>query len=237
MDDMSRVLLVDDDQGLVALLQRFLHNEGFQVSTAFDHRSGLDAALTGDFDVVILDVMLPGGSGFELLKSLRAQSRVPVILLTARGEAVDRILGLEIGADDYVPKPFDPRELVARIRAVLRRSLGNHNESAEDEFLTVGDISLALFSRTAVCHGIAVELTGAEFNMLEILLRRAGMVVTREELAQAALGRPLSAFDRSVDVHVSRLRKKLGCVAGGEERIRPVRGIGYFYALAAKVAL
>jgi len=236
MEDMSHVLIVDDDQGLVSLLQRFLHNEGFLVSAVFDHRSGLDAALSGEYDVVILDVMLPGGSGFELLKSLRVHSRVPVILLTARGESVDRILGLEIGADDYVPKPFDPRELVARIRAVLRRSLGNHNDTAADESLTVGDISLALFSRTALCNGIAVELTGAEFNMLELLLRRAGMVVTREELAQAALGRPLSAFDRSVDVHVSRLRKKLGCIPGGEERIRPVRGIGYFYALAVKVA-
>jgi DNA-binding response OmpR family regulator len=235
MDDMSRVLIVDDDQGLVSLLQRFLQNEGFQVYAVFDHRSGLDAALTGEYDVVILDVMLPGGSGFELLKSLRAYSRVPVILLTARGEAVDRILGLEIGADDYVPKPFDPRELVARIRAVLRRSLESHNDPSGEESLNIGDISLSLLSRTAVCADVPVELTGAEFNMLELLLRRAGMVVTREELAQAALGRPLSAFDRSVDVHVSRLRKKLGCVPGGEERIRPVRGIGYFYAVAAKV--
>jgi two-component system response regulator CpxR len=237
MDDMSRVLIVDDDQGLVSLLQRFLQNEGFQVYAVFDHRSGLDAALTGEYDVVVLDVMLPGGSGFELLKALRAQSRVPVILLTARGEAVDRILGLEIGADDYVPKPFDPRELVARIRAVLRRSQESHNDVSGDESLTVGDISLSLLSRTASCDNVPVELTGAEFNMLELLLRRAGMVVTREELAQAALGRPLSAFDRSVDVHVSRLRKKLGCVPDGEERIRPVRGIGYFYALAAKVTM
>jgi two-component system response regulator CpxR len=236
---MSRVLIVDDDQGLVSLLQRFLQNEGFQVYAVFDHRSGLDAALSGEYDVIILDVMLPGGSGFELLKSLRAHSRVPVILLTARGEAVDRILGLEIGADDYVPKPFDPRELVARIRAVLRRSLDVHSDNPGEESLNVGDISLSLLTRTAVCGGVAVELTGAEFNMLELLLRRSGMVVTREELAQAALGRPLSAFDRSVDVHVSRLRKKLGSVpssaSGGEERIRPVRGIGYFYAVASKV--
>lgn len=243
---MSRVLIVDDDQGLVSLLQRFLQNDGFQVRAVFDHRSGLDAALTGEYDVVILDVMLPGGSGFELLKSLRAHSRVPVILLTARGEAVDRIRGLEIGADDYVPKPFDPRELVARIRAVLRRSQEHPPDNLGEESLTVGDISLSLLARTALCNGVTVELTGAEFNMLELLLRRAGAVVTREELAQAALGRPLSAFDRSVDVHVSRLRKKLGCVpsgvpggvpGGGEERIRPVRGIGYFYAVASKVAL
>lgn len=229
MDGMKRVLIVDDDQGLVSLLQRFLQNEGFEVRAVFDHRSGLEAALSGDHDVIILDVMLPGGSGFELLKSLRVHSKVPVLLLTARGEAVDRILGLESGADDYVPKPFDPRELAARIRAVLRRSQEGSADGNAAESLSVGDISLALSSRTAVCNGTPVELTGAEFNMLELLLRRTGMVVTREELAQAALGRPLSAFDRSVDVHVSRLRKKLGGVTGGEERIRPVRGIGYFY--------
>lgn len=236
MNSMNQVLIIDDDQGLVSLLQRFLQNEGFQVRAVFDHQSGLETARRGEFDVIILDVMLPGGSGFELLKSLRAEHlRTPVILLTARGEAVDRILGLEIGADDYVPKPFDPRELVARIRAVLRRSQEVHGDNPGDEMLTVGDINLSLLSRTATCDGQPVELTGAEFNMLELLLRRAGAVVTREELAQAALGRPLSAFDRSVDVHVSRLRKKLGCVPGGEERIRPVRGIGYFYAVTSRV--
>ncbi|MDR3764778.1 MAG: response regulator transcription factor [Acidobacteriota bacterium] len=234
---MNRVLIIDDDQGLVSLLQRFLQNEGFQVRAVYDHQSGLATASSSEFDVVILDVMLPGGSGFELLKSLRAtHCRTPVILLTARGESVDRILGLEIGADDYVSKPFDPRELVARIRAVLRRSQEVHGEGSGEESLTVGDISLSLLSRTATCEGQPVELTGAEFNMLELLLRRAGAVVTREELAQAALGRPLSAFDRSVDVHVSRLRKKLGSVPGGEERIRPVRGIGYFYAISTRVS-
>jgi two-component system, OmpR family, response regulator CpxR len=234
---MRRILIVDDDRGLVSLLERFLQKEGFQVGTAFDHDSGLQAARSGEYDLIILDVMLPGGSGFDLLKSLRAQSRVPVLLLTARGESVDRILGLEIGADDYVPKPFDPRELVARIRAVLRRTAGGHgDEAASDEALTHGDITLSLNSRTASCNGVPVELTGAEFNMLELLLRRAGKVVTRDELAQAALGRPLSAFDRSVDVHVSRLRRKLlACAPGSEERIRPVRGIGYFYT-AARVA-
>ena len=234
IDDMNRVLIVDDDQGLVSLLQRYLRNEGFEVTAVYDHRSGLEAALRHEHDAIILDVMLPGGSGFELLKSLRQHSRVPVILLTARGEAVDRILGLEIGADDYVPKPFDPRELVARIRAVLRRSQESHNESATEETLAVGGLELSLLARSVQCGGQAVELTGAEFNMLALLLRRSGAVVTREELAQAALGRPLSAFDRSVDVHVSRLRKKLGLNAAGEERIRPVRGIGYFYAVTAK---
>jgi len=228
-DDRKHVLIVDDDKELVSLLRRFLQNEGFAVHAEFNHRSGLEAAVGGDYDMIILDVMLPGGSGFELLKSLRARSRVPVVLLTARGEPVDRILGLEIGADDYIPKPFDPRELVARMRAVLRRSVDSPPEGEGGESLTMGDISLHLQTRTAHCRGEAVELTGAEFNMLELLMRRAGAVVTRDELAQAALGRSLTPYDRSVDVHVSRLRRKLGAAAGGEERIRPVRGVGYFF--------
>jgi DNA-binding response OmpR family regulator len=228
-DDRKRVLIIDDDEELVSLLRRFLTNEGFVVHAKFDHSSGLEEALGGTYDMIVLDVMLPGGSGFELLKSLRAHSRVPVVLLTARGEPVDRILGLEIGADDYIPKPFDPRELVARMRAVLRRSPEGQGEIESGDSLTAGDITLHLQSRTAHCSGTPVDLTAAEFNMLELLMRRAGAVVARDELAKAALGRSLSPYDRSVDVHVSRLRRKLGVAAGGEERIRPVRGVGYFF--------
>lgn len=228
-DERLSVLIVDDDQELVSLLRRFLENEGFQIHAEFDHRAGLAAALAGPYDLVILDVMLPGGSGFELLKSLRAQSRVPVVLLTARGEPVDRILGLEIGADDYIPKPFDPRELVARMRAVLRRSQEAAPEAEGGDSLTIGEVTLTRPSRTVHCNGEPVDVTGAEYNMLELLMRRAGSVVTRDELAQAALGRTLAPYDRSVDVHVSRLRRKLGTAAGGEERIRPVRGVGYFF--------
>ena len=179
--------------------------------------------------------MLPGGSGFELLKALRHQSAVPVLLLTARGEAVDRILGLEIGADDYLAKPFDPRELVARIRAVLRRTreaASGAARSDHDEVLKVGDIQLSLGTRNVSCGGKPVELTSVEFNVLELLLRNAGNVVTREQIAEVALGRPLNAFDRSVDVHVSRLRKKLGGFTGADDLIRPIRGIGYFLASA-----
>jgi two-component system response regulator CpxR len=177
--------------------------------------------------------MLPGGSGFELLKALRQQSSVPVLLLTARGEAVDRILGLEIGADDYLAKPFDPRELVARVRAIFRRTrepapAAAHNE--HDEMLAVGDISMSLATRTVTCRDTAVDLTSVEFNVLELLLRHAGSVVTREQIAEVALGRPLNAFDRSVDVHVSRLRKKLGGCPTAEDLIRPIRGVGYFLA-------
>jgi len=234
MNSVNQLLIIDDDRGLVNLLKRFLEAEGFQVEAAFDHDSGLAAARTRQHELIILDVMLPGGSGFELLKALRHDSDVPVLLLTARGEAVDRILGLEIGADDYLAKPFDPRELVARIRAVLRRT----REAAadlthSDEVLHVGDIELSTGTRTVTCGGVTVDLTSVEFNVLELLLRNAGSVVTREQIAEVALGRPLNAFDRSVDVHVSRLRKKLGGFPGTEDLIRPIRGVGYFLAAAS----
>jgi two-component system, OmpR family, response regulator CpxR len=227
----NQLLIIDDDHALVNLLKRFLEAEGFHVDAAYDHGTGLSAALAAQHELVILDVMLPGGSGFELLKALRHQSAVPVLLLTARGEAVDRILGLEIGADDYLAKPFDPRELVARIRAVLRRTREaavGASRSDHDEVLKVGDITLSMATRTVTCAGKPVELTSVEFNVMELLLRNAGNVVTREQIAEVALGRPLNAFDRSVDVHVSRLRKKLGGFPGTDDLIRPIRGIGYF---------
>ena len=228
----NRLLIVDDDRALVSLLKRFLEGEGFQVDAAFDHDSGLNAALTAEHELIILDVMLPGGTGFELLKTLRQQSSVPVLLLTARGEAVDRILGLEIGADDYLAKPFDPRELVARIRAIFRRTRETPaGRGEQDEVLTVGDITMSLATRTVTCSNTPVELTSVEFNVLELLLRNAGSVVTREQIAEVALGRPLNAFDRSVDVHVSRLRKKLGGFPGTDDLIRPIRGIGYFFSV------
>ncbi|MGB8887877.1 MAG: response regulator transcription factor [Candidatus Korobacteraceae bacterium] len=230
---MNRLLIVDDDRALVNLLKRFLEGEGFSVDAAYDHSSGLNATLSGEHELIILDVMLPGGTGFELLKVLRQQSSVPVLLLTARGEAVDRILGLEIGADDYLAKPFDPRELVARVRAIFRRTRETAPAAARnehDEVLEVGEISMSLATRTVTCGNLPVDLTSVEFNVLELLLRHAGSVVTREQIAEVALGRPLNAFDRSVDVHVSRLRKKLGTCPGTDELIRPIRGIGYFLA-------
>ena len=235
MKPVNRLLIIDDDHALVNLLKRFLEAEGFQTDAAYDHDTGLAAAIAGHHELIILDVMLPGGSGFELLKALRHQSAVPVLLLTARGEAVDRILGLEIGADDYLAKPFDPRELVARIRAVLRRTreaASGTTRSDHDEVLKVGDIELSLGTRNVTCGGKPVELTSVEFNVLELLLRNAGNVVTREQIAEVALGRPLNSFDRSVDVHVSRLRKKLGSLPGNDDLIRPIRGIGYFLAAA-----
>src|SRR5947207_10366350 len=232
--NMDCVLVVDDDIELCSLVQEYLTSEGFKSEAVHDGEQGLQRGLSGDYALVVLDVMLPGINGFEVLRRLRSVSKIPVLLLTARGEDVDRIVGLEIGADDYLPKPFDPRELLARIRAILRRTHRSKNGGA-DEVTTVGDISLSQGTRTVTCGGQEVDLTSVEFNVLELLLRNAGTVVTREELAQTALGRPLAPFDRSVDVHVSKLRKKLG---GGEEdaenRIKTVRGVGYIFAAPAR---
>jgi len=231
MKAMNHLLVVDDDRDLVELLREYLVPEGFQVDAAYDQTTGLREALKGEHELVVLDVMLPGGSGFELLKQLRTTSELPVLLLTARGDAVDRIVGLEIGADDYLPKPFDPRELVARIRAILRRTRNTgEDENGNKDEITVGDVSLFSSTRNVTLNGEPVDLTTVEFNILEVLMRHAGKVVPREELAQIALGRPLAAFDRSVDVHVSKLRRKLGGGEESENRIKTVRGSGYIYA-------
>ncbi|MEW6487466.1 MAG: response regulator transcription factor [Thermodesulfobacteriota bacterium] len=227
-----RILVIDDDAELCELLADYLGSEGFSVVAAHDAESGLSRALEGQASLVVLDVMLPGMSGFELLRRLRERSRVPVVMLTARGDDVDRIVGLEMGADDYLPKPFNPRELVARIRAVLRRGppASDPSDRAPPP-LSVGDLELDPATRVVRQGGRPVELTSVEFSLLEALVRAAGTVVPREALAEAALGRKLSAYDRSVDVHVSSLRRKLGPRVGELERIKPVRGVGYLYAL------
>jgi len=239
MGTVNHILVIDDDRELVDLLKEYLVPEGFTVDAAFDHASGMTKALRGEDELVILDVMLPGGSGFELLKRMRAESSTtPVLLLTARGDAVDRIVGLQIGADDYLSKPFDPRELVARIHAILRRTRAAHNkppgaEADEDTTVRVGDISLSPKTRTVKLGGKEIDLTTLEFNLLEVLLRRAGTIVTREDLAELAMGRPLAPFDRSVDVHISKLRRKLSGRADSESRIKSIRGAGYMYAASA----
>jgi two-component system response regulator CpxR len=230
----QRILVIDDDAELCELLQDYLAREGFALDAANDGVAGLERALSGDHGLVILDVMLPGLSGFEVLRRLRERSRVPVLMLTARGEHVDRIVGLEMGADDYLPKPFNPRELVARIRAVQRRAsvpVEGGSGLASPRLVAVGDLELDPGSRSVRRGGEPVELTSVEFSLLEALLLSAGRVVTRDALAEAALGRELSAYDRSVDVHVSSLRRKLGHRRGGAERIKTVRGAGYLYAL------
>lgn len=219
------VLLVDDDVELCASLKRLLSMDGFSVKAVHDGDAGVQHALKDEYELVILDVMLPGGDGRKVLRRIRLTSQVPVIMLTARGDEADRIAGLERGADDYLPKPFNPRELVARMRAVLRRKSG----STLPEILRIGDLQIHRGKRRVVRDGDDVGLTGAEFDILLLLVRSAGKVLSREEIAEAALGRPMGFFDRSIDNHVSNLRKKLGTHVGGVERIQNVRGTGYVY--------
>ncbi|MET0410350.1 MAG: response regulator transcription factor [Polyangiaceae bacterium] len=229
----SSVLLIDDDEELCDLLRKFLNNDGFVIQVANDGAQGLEQALSGEHSVVVLDVMLPTMNGFDVLRELRQRSQVPVIMLTARGEDVDRIVGLEMGADDYQAKPFNPRELAARIRAIQRRLTPGNRRAPADEgtIVVVGDVVLNPQLRSVVRGEDDVPVTSVEFAILDILLRSAGSTVSREALAKDALGRRLSYSDRSVDVHVSNLRKKLGPLRGGSERIKSIRGVGYQYTL------
>jgi len=231
-NNVDRILVIDDDTELCGLVGEYLEPEGFSIEAVSDGNRGLDRALSGDHRLVVLDVMLPGMNGFDVLRKVRQTSRVPVLLLTARGEDVDRIVGLEIGADDYLPKPFNPRELVARIRAILRRSQGAEKGAAGEipEVLHVGDVELDPASRTVLHKGHAVDLTSVEFNLLYVLLREAGRVVTRENLVHEVLSRKFSPFDRSIDMHVSKVRKKLGDTDDGTDHIKTVRGVGYIFA-------
>ena len=215
-----RLLVVDDDVELCALLGEFLSREGYTVQFEHDGRSGLGPAIEGGFDMVILDVMLPGMDGFEILKRVRQQSRVPVLMLTARGEDVDRIVGLELGADDYLPKPFNPRELVARIKAILRRS----DSKANSGRIEVSGIALDPGTRQVLRDGAPVETTTLEFQILEMLMRAAGRVVSRDALMEALYNRKATPFDRSIDMHVSHLRRKL---ESDTPLIKTIRGVGY----------
>ena len=223
---MTRVLLIDDDVELAEMLKEYLSREGFDAELAHDGATGVERATTGRHDIVVLDVMMPGITGVEALRRIRRASRVPVLMLTAKGDDVDRVVGLELGADDYVPKPCTPRELVARLRAILRRVQGAAAPGAADA-IEVGPLVLSPPTRRATWRGVALELTSAEFNLLEVLARRAGQVVGKAELAERGLGRPLARFDRSVDVHVSSIRHKLGARADGSSWIQTVRGRGY----------
>jgi DNA-binding response OmpR family regulator len=226
---MDRVLIVDDDVELCELVTEYLSPEGFQVESVNDGPAGLDRALSGEHAIVVLDIMLPGMNGLNVLRGVRARSRVPVLILTARGDDVDRIVGLEIGADDYLAKPFNPRELVARVRAILRRTQSAGENSGPDR-LAVSDIELDTGARTVRRAGEPVELTSVEFSLLELLLRSAGQVVTREQIAKDVLGRQFYPYDRSIDMHVSKLRRKLGETPGGGERIKTIRSVGYIFA-------
>jgi DNA-binding response OmpR family regulator len=224
---MDRVLIIDDDVELCELLAARMSGEGFELEAVHDGPRGLERALSREHSLVVLDLMLPGMGGLDVLRRVREQSPIPVLVLTARGEDVDRILGLEIGADDYLPKPFNPRELIARIRAILRRTV---HVAAGTHPLIVGDLRLDPASREARIQGRLISITSVEFALLEMLMQHAGRIVTREELTEAVLGRKLGPFDRVIDVHVSNIRKKLGA-SQGVERIKAIRGSGYLFVV------
>lgn len=232
-----KILIIDDDIELCDLLTAYLEQEGFEIAALHEGKEGLKAALSGEYAFLILDVMLPGFTGFDLLRQLRRTSSMPVIMLTARGDEVDRIVGLEMGADDYLPKPFNPRELVARIRAIQRRGEnGLGSRSGVPEKIIADDITIELGTRTVYQLDIEVPLTAVEFSLLHALIKRIGQVVNREDLAQEVLGRKLEMFDRSIDVHISSLRKKLGHHVNGVERIKTIRSVGYMYSCTAAAA-
>lgn len=211
---------MDDDEELAGLLSELLTREGFRVDMQHDGIKGLAAALSGGYDLMVLDVMLPGMDGFEILRRVRRESRLPVLMLTARGEDEDRIIGLELGADDYLPKPFNTRELVARVRAIMRR-LEERRPGVKFE---VNGISIDPGTRDVTRDGVPVEVTTFEFDILETLMRAAGRVVSRDDLMEELYGRKATPFDRSVDMHISHLRKKL---EGDKPLIKTVRGVGY----------
>lgn len=218
------VLLIDDDRQLGNMLRDFFAQDRLSLSLAASGEEGLKKHSSGHFDLVILDIMLPGLGGLEVLKRLRRESDIPVIMLTARGDDVDRIIGLEFGADDYLAKPFNPRELVARIRAILRRSA---RTQTEEPCLAIGAVAVDLRTRQATLHGRPVRLTGTEFEILRCLLETPGQVVGKERLSERALGRRLLPYDRSIDTHISNLRGKLERGDQPGAVIRNQRGVGY----------
>lgn len=227
---MSKVLIIDDDEELCDLVSEYLGVEGFDTSIVNDGAAGLAAARSGKYDMAILDVMLPKMNGFEVLKNLRIDSNLPVLMLTARGDDMERIVGLENGADDYLPKPFNPRELVARLRAIMRRVNGDVSDRGAEK-IKVEDIELSEASRSAKLNGEEVILTSVEFDLLKHLLLEAGKIIKKEDLSIRVLDRELSPFDRSLDMHISNLRKKLGSRDDGSDRIKTVRSVGYIYTL------
>jgi two-component system OmpR family response regulator len=226
MTNPAHILLVDDDVELAGLLRDYLVRDGFTAEAVPDGESGVAAALSGRFAIVVLDVMMQGIGGIEALRRIRAASTVPVLMLTARGDDFDRIIGLELGADDYVPKPCLPRELAARLRAILRRSQQGADQAAQAP-LVVGRLTVMPAQRRVEWDGAPVELTSTEFDLLEVLARNAGRPVSKADLSAQALGRPLARFDRSVDVHLSSIRHKLGPLPGGRSCIQTVYRQGY----------
>jgi two-component system OmpR family response regulator/two-component system response regulator CpxR len=224
---MPKVLFIDDDTELSALLSEYLCAEGFQTFCFNDAQAGLNFLGNDPVDIVVLDVMMPRMNGIEALQRIRRVSDIPVVMLTARGDEVDRIAGLNLGADDYLPKPCSPGELVARLRAILRRTASRASEAQATDILRVGHLALSPSSRSAEWRGAPLDLTGAEFSLLEVLARSAGQIVAKQELSKQAFGRPLTPFDRRIDVHISSVRQKLGRRPDGQSWILAVRGQGY----------
>jgi two-component system OmpR family response regulator len=223
-----RVLIIDDDAALGAMLTEFLSSEGFDVEAVQQGRAGATAALSGQYAAVLLDIMLPGASGIEILRQIRQDSQVPVIMLTAKGDDIDRVVGLEMGADDYISKPFNPRELLARLKAVLRRTAAKQAvPPRERETVSFGDLALTPVTRQVTWRGEPMDLTVTEFNLLELLLRSTGELVTKDTLTEKALGRRRTSYDRSVDVHIGNLRRKLTALTSGKVEIHTMRGLGY----------
>jgi two-component system OmpR family response regulator len=224
---MTKVLLVDDDTNLSSMLAEYLGQDGFAVQCIDDGALAVQEALNGQYSIVVLDVMMPSMNGVEVLRRIRARSKIPVLMLTARGDDVDRIIGLELGADDYVAKPCTPRELSARLKAILRRVEPSVPSRNIAEPLEVGPLRIWPERRVVEWDGEPLEMTGTEYNLLEVLTRNAGRVVSKSDLSEQALGRPLVRFDRCIDVHVSSIRHKLPGRSDGQSWIRTVRGMGY----------
>jgi DNA-binding response OmpR family regulator len=224
---MNHVLLIDDDVELVGMFQDYLQQEGFAVSCAHDGEAGAREALSGQYAITVLDVMMPRLNGIDTLRRIRARSRIPVLMLTGRGDDTDRILGLELGADDYVTKPCTPRELTARVRAILRRTHALAHDGVGGITLSVGKLTMLPEQRRASWDGQPLELTSTEFNLLEVLARNAGRPVSKNELSEQGLGRPLARFDRNIDVHLSSLRHKLGTLSDGRSCLQTVYRLGY----------
>lgn len=223
----NRILLIDDDQELAELLTEYLATEGYELSCCYDGITGLKQAHRSDIDLILLDVMMPGLNGFDLLKALGGRHSTPILMLTAKGDDNDRILGLELGADDYLAKPYNHRELMARIKAILRRV--DIIEASDDEKpLCYNHVELNHATRAVTCHQKTVELTGTEYQLLTMLMENKGCIVTKDSLSQAALGRALAPYDRSIDMHLSNIRRKL-LPHSPTDKIRTIRGAGYIF--------
>ncbi len=227
---MTKILLVDDDVELVSMLSQYLTREGFDVAAAHDGLAGVGSATAGQHQLVVMDIMMPRLSGIEALRRIRTESQVPILMLTARGDNIDRIVGLDMGADDYVSKPCTPGELVARIRAILRRTAARDGAdviAGAPRLLQVGPLCLWPGARRAQWQGNPLDITPTEFSVLEVLARHAGQLVSRADISLQAFNRPLAAFDRRIDVHISGIRQKLGPRPDGQPWIQSVRGLGY----------